>query len=174
MAKDEFWKVIKRLRKPSVLLSLLSHVLTLFITMGLQVNEHYIMSIATIACSILVTLGILSNPDTTTKGYGDDYLICSASGRLEPHVPVNGKMVCTNCGAVHDSGVEDKPENPGTPELVPAENGEKPVVLETAPVKPEVETAADITAQTNNTEQANITVQTNNTEQADITVQTNE
>ena len=96
-------KIIIRIKKPSVVLSLVSNFITLLVTMGFKLDSKYIMSLATIICSILVTLGILSNPDSATKGYGDKYLICSRTGQLEPHEEIGGKMLCQNCGAEYDS-----------------------------------------------------------------------
>lgn len=94
-------QIIKRLKKPSVLLSLVSQIASLCILFGFNVNENMVMSVTTIVCSVLVTLGIMSNPDTKKNGYGDDVLTCSTSGDKEVHVNVNGQMVCANCGAVY-------------------------------------------------------------------------
>jgi len=93
--------ILKRLRKPSVILSIVSQVSTLILLFGFNINENLIMSAAAIICSILVSLGILSNPDSKNKTYGDDMLVCAHSGKLEQHVMVDGKMVCKSCGAVH-------------------------------------------------------------------------
>lgn len=51
--------------------------------------------------SMLVSLGILSNPDSSKRLYGDDYLPCADTGKLEPHIQIDGKMVCKTCGAVY-------------------------------------------------------------------------
>lgn len=142
VTKTQFKQMVSRLRKPSVALSLVSHVLTLCITMGFELNENHIMSVATILCSILVTLGILSNPESLKKGYGDDYLICSASGKLEQHVKVNNQMVCANCGAVY---------NPEAKAVTKSLENPEPAISKAEPVMPGGEIPADIT---DNTEQA--------------------
>lgn len=92
--------IISRLKKPTVLLSIASQIVSLLLLLGFNINESMIMTVVTIGCSVLVTLGIMSNPDTKNTGYGDDLLVCSNSGQLEPHVMVNSQMVCKNCGAV--------------------------------------------------------------------------
>ena len=91
--------MLGRLKKPSVLLSVVSQILALLLIFGVKVDESLVMQIAVILCSILATLGVMQNPDTRKKGYGDDILKCSRTGKMEPHVMVNNRMVCVNCGA---------------------------------------------------------------------------
>lgn len=90
-----------RLKNPSVLLSLISHTVTLLILLGFNINESFVLSISTALLSILTILGIMSNPDTKTKGYGDDTLVCSNCGGKSIHVEINGQMLCKNCGTVY-------------------------------------------------------------------------
>jgi len=94
-------RLISRLKQPSVLLSLVSQGISIFILMGFNLNEDLIKSLAAIICSILVTLGILSNPDTKNRGYGDDILFCICDGKNAQHVRVNGHMICQKCGNIH-------------------------------------------------------------------------
>jgi len=58
-------KVLSRLRNPTVILSIVSNLISLGLLLGYKLNEGLIMSAVTIICSILITLGILSNPDKT-------------------------------------------------------------------------------------------------------------
>lgn len=106
--KEQLMQMLHRLKKPSVLLSIVSQVVAVLLMLGFDVNEGMVMSVAVGISSVLVTLGILSNPDAHKSGYGDDILTCSASGNLEPHVMVNGQMVCANCGAVYNPDLEKK------------------------------------------------------------------
>lgn len=99
---------LKRLRKPSVIMSVVSQIITALLLLGFDVDKSLVMAIATIGCSILVTLGILSNPDSTKKGYTDNMLTCSNSGKKEKHIMINGQMVCTECGAVYDPSKDNK------------------------------------------------------------------
>lgn len=99
--KQQLSPFLIRLRKPSIILSLVSQVITIMLLMGFDVNKNLIMSIAAIVCSMLVTLGILSNPDSSKKGFGDDVLICSNSKKPEKHVKIKDKYVCTECGAIY-------------------------------------------------------------------------
>jgi|GEM_PF-904118 len=92
--------ILNRLKNPSVLLSILSQLVTLLLLFGVQLDEELVTGVATTVCSILVTLGILSNPDSGA-GYRDRMLKCEEDGRETPHVRVNGQWVCTSCGKVH-------------------------------------------------------------------------
>lgn len=94
------WKqnLKSRIRKPSTIISLVSQVVALLLLVGYDLDKNIIVSVATVLCSILVTLGILSNPDTENKGYGDDIRPCSKEGKNTCHVKVNGQMVCAVCG----------------------------------------------------------------------------
>jgi len=56
-------KILSRLRNPTVILSIASNLISLGLLLGYKLNEGLIMSAVTIICSILITLGILSNPD---------------------------------------------------------------------------------------------------------------
>lgn len=101
--REQLLQTLNRLKRPSVLLSIVSQVVTLLLLFGFDVNENLVMSVAAAGCSLLVTLGILSNPDTRKGSYGDDMLPCSRTGRLERHVLVNGKFVCAQCGAEYQA-----------------------------------------------------------------------
>ena len=99
-----FKLLFSRLTKPSVILSVTSQIMSVLILFGFNINESMVLTAVTAVCSILVTLGILSNPDTKNKTYGDDLLVCSSSGEVEPHIEINGQMICKNCGAIHQAG----------------------------------------------------------------------
>jgi uncharacterized membrane protein len=101
-----------RLRKPSTLLSLISQAVSILLLLGVHLDQTVIMGVAAAVCSILVTLGVLSNPDTAKKGYGDDMYPCSSTGELEKHVPVNGQMVCEKCGSVYTPPSAAAPSDP--------------------------------------------------------------
>ncbi|MDR2933291.1 MAG: hypothetical protein LBV27_09310 [Oscillospiraceae bacterium] len=107
MTIEQLRCILKRLQRPSVLLSLVSQFVSIMIMFGFNINENMIMAAATIVCSMLATLGIVSNPDTQKNGFGDDILVCSKSGEMEPHVMVAGQMVCKNCGAAYAGGVDN-------------------------------------------------------------------
>lgn len=90
--------LLQRLRKPSVLLSLASQVVSLLIVFGFNVNTDAVIKAVTIITSILATLGILSNPDSTKAGYNDDILHCLNDDDKTQHVFVNGEYLCKDCG----------------------------------------------------------------------------
>ncbi len=69
--------------------------------LGISLDTNLIMGIVAGLSSVMVTMGVLSNPDSVNKGYGDDILKCSREGVMEKHVMVAGKMVCQACGAVY-------------------------------------------------------------------------
>ncbi|MCL2088205.1 MAG: hypothetical protein FWH14_01850 [Oscillospiraceae bacterium] len=95
--------MLERLKKPSCIISIISHMAAILIIMGVHLNLSAVTTVATLVCSILVTLGILSNPDTVNKGYGDDLFKCADEAVETQHVQVNGQMVCKDCGAVYAS-----------------------------------------------------------------------
>jgi uncharacterized membrane protein len=99
--KEQLKQYAARLRKPSTLLSITSQIVSILLLLGVHLDQTAIMGVAAGVCSLLATLGILSNPDTENKGFGDDILHCSKDGRLEKHVTVNGQQVCQNCGTVY-------------------------------------------------------------------------
>lgn len=98
--------ILQRLRKPSVVLSIASQVAAILVVFGLQIDRDAFMTVVVLGCSILTTLGVLSNPDSTKRGYGDDILTCSKSGRKERHALINGEYVCVNCGAIYDPAAD--------------------------------------------------------------------
>ena len=98
--------LISSLKQPSVILSIASRIISVMLLLGFQVNQSVVLAVVTACCSIMVTPGIMSNPDSTKKGYGDDLLTCSNSGKKELHTRINGQMVCTVCGAVYDPSKE--------------------------------------------------------------------
>jgi uncharacterized membrane protein len=99
--KVQITQFCKRLNKPSTIISVVSQVVSTLLLLGVHVDQSMVMGVAAAGCSIMVTMGILNNPDTQKKGFGDDLLICSSSGKLEKHVMVNGQMVCEVCGSVY-------------------------------------------------------------------------
>jgi uncharacterized membrane protein len=101
----QFKQFLNRLKKPSVLISLASLAVKLLIVLGLDINESAAIQATVFLCSIMVTLGIMSDPEAKAKGFGDDLLVCSSTGEKERHVEINGQMMCTKCGAVN------KPDN---------------------------------------------------------------
>lgn len=90
--------ILSRLKNPSVILSILSEVITILMLLNVNVNIDLVTGIVTAVCSILVLLGILSNPTAQNRGYGDDVMRCENCGKDSLHVQVNGKMVCIDCG----------------------------------------------------------------------------
>ncbi len=105
MNKAQLKNFVTRLRKPSILIGLVSQVISVLILVGVRVDQTAVMGVVTAITSILVTMGVLSNPDTKKKGFGDDIYPCSLTGELEQHVLVNGQLVCQKCGAVYDPSV---------------------------------------------------------------------
>ena len=90
--------IFKRLKKPSVLISVSSQIVTILLLLNVYVDVDVVSAIITGICSILVLLGIVSDPETQNKGYGDDLIECSGCHHKTRHIMINGKMVCTNCG----------------------------------------------------------------------------
>lgn len=90
--------LLARLKKPSVLISLTSQVAAILVLLGSTVDVTAVTAIATAVCSLLATLGILSDPTAQNKGFGDDLGYCENCGALAPCVMVAGQLVCRHCG----------------------------------------------------------------------------
>ncbi len=90
--------VLQRLKNPAVITSLVSEFIAILMLLNIDVDANMIAGIIATITSMLVMLGILSNPDTETKGFGDDIAVCSGCGEETQHVLVGGELVCQNCG----------------------------------------------------------------------------
>lgn len=90
--------ILKRLRKPSVIASLTSQIITLLILFNVTIDTTLITSIITSITSILVILGVFSNPDTQKKGYRDDVSPCCKCNTNTQHVKIGDDMICVICG----------------------------------------------------------------------------
>ena len=93
--------ILERLKNPSVILSIVAQIVTLLMLFGVNANLNIIMGVITAGCSILTLLGIVSNPSSQKKWYRDDIYICSNCHKKSVHVMVNGKMICSECGAIY-------------------------------------------------------------------------
>ena len=60
-------KVLCRLKNPTVILSIVSNLISLSLLLGYKLDYSLIMSAVTIICSIMVTLGIMTNPDKASE-----------------------------------------------------------------------------------------------------------
>lgn len=99
--KEQLQETLNRLKKPSVILSITSHIITILVLLKVNIDMDTITGIVTAITSILVILGILSNPTTQNKGYGDDILNCSNCNKNTIHTLVGDNLVCTKCGNIH-------------------------------------------------------------------------
>lgn len=95
--------VISRLKTPSVVISIASQVISVLVLLNINVDRGVITAVVTAGCSVLVLLGIMSNPDTVNKGYADDLYECSNCHEITAHVRVGDNLVCPNCGTVHST-----------------------------------------------------------------------
>ncbi|MEG2000204.1 MAG: phage holin [Evtepia sp.] len=90
--------ILERLKNPSVLMSILAQITSLLILFQIHVDMNLVNGVMTAVSSILILLGILSDPNTQKKGYGDDIMTCADCGETGVHYKINGKMTCKNCG----------------------------------------------------------------------------
>lgn len=96
--KEQWNIIIRRLKNPSVVLSIVSQIVTVLVLVKAPVNSELVTGIAAAVCSVLTLLGIMSDPDTKTKGYGDDIRFCAQCQKNTQHTVINEKMVCRHCG----------------------------------------------------------------------------
>lgn len=99
--------IIERLKKPTVIISLVSQVVGILILLDVNIDSEAITGITTSVTAILVTLGILSNPDTVNTGYGDDLAFCEGCGEEKQHVSIGGELYCSDCGTKLESTTEE-------------------------------------------------------------------
>lgn len=97
--KKQFSIILKRLKKPSVVISIVSQILVILTLLHVSVDVDAVHGITISVCSILALLGIMSNPGTKNKGFGDDIRHCPSCDKDTIFCEVNGKMVCSECGA---------------------------------------------------------------------------
>lgn len=96
--KEQLKEILKRLKKPSVILSITSHIITILVLLKVNVNVDAVTGIVTAITSIFILLGILSNPTSQNKGYGDDMLNCSKCNKKTIHSLVGNDLICSKCG----------------------------------------------------------------------------
>lgn len=92
--------ILARIRKPSVFASLTSQIVTLLMIFKIDVDLTMVTGIVTSITSILVILGIISNPDARNRGYKDDFALCSGCNKNTQHITIGEDSICTKCGAV--------------------------------------------------------------------------
>lgn len=90
--------LLARLKSPSVIISIVSQVAAILVLLGHTVDANLVTTMAAAVCSLLVTLGILSDPNTQNKGFGDDLRYCDHCGAVTPHITITGTLTCRNCG----------------------------------------------------------------------------
>ncbi|MEG2073954.1 MAG: hypothetical protein RRY54_04235 [Angelakisella sp.] len=98
---NQLKNILARLKNPSVVISIASQIISVLLLLNVNVDRGIITAVITAACSVLVLLGIMSNPDTVTKGYGDDMHECANCHQMTPHLRVGDSLVCSKCGTVH-------------------------------------------------------------------------
>ncbi|MEG2383474.1 MAG: hypothetical protein RR885_00055 [Oscillospiraceae bacterium] len=86
------------MKRPSVLLSIAAQVVAILTLLRVQVDMTIVTGIIAAISSILVLLGIMSDPDTKKLGYGDDIMFCENCQKDSVHKLINGVLVCKECG----------------------------------------------------------------------------
>ena len=104
--------ILNRIKKPQVIMSILSQVIIILTILNIDVDVDAISGIVTAVCTILVMLGIMSNPDDGSFGYCDEIHVCSNCHKNACHIRVKDKLICRNCGNTTD--VCDINEKKGT------------------------------------------------------------
>ena len=92
--------IFKRLKNPSVVTSIVSQIVTILMLVNVDVDHTMVTTLVTAVCGTLTLLGIMSNPDTVTKGYKDDIKLCNNCKSVAPQIKVGKNMVCEECGNV--------------------------------------------------------------------------
>ena len=95
-------EILKRLKNPSTVLSLVSEIIVILILFKVNVNVDIVTGVVTACCSILVLLGIMSNPTTSNKGYADDIFYCKNCKENTCHTVIDNNLYCCKCGNKHN------------------------------------------------------------------------
>ncbi len=95
---DIFERILVRLKKPSVLVSIISEIIAIMLIFNVKVDVGVAEGLLAAVSSIFVTLGILSNPMKLGNGYQDDIRLCENCGKMKRHVLVGGQLLCEDCG----------------------------------------------------------------------------
>lgn len=95
---QQYKLILKRLLNPSIIISIVAQIASVLTLFQLNVDMNIVETVVTAICSILVLLGIVSNPDTMNKGYGDDIKFCTNCNKYCEYVMVAGKLICKECG----------------------------------------------------------------------------
>lgn len=98
--KNQLMVTLKRLKNPTVFLSVLSQIISIMALLNISINVDLVTGTAVSVCSILVTLGIMSNPTTKNKGYGDDMEFCENCNEKTEHFAVGDQLICRHCGTI--------------------------------------------------------------------------
>ncbi|MFI3227180.1 MAG: hypothetical protein R3Y09_07170 [Clostridia bacterium] len=88
---------LKRLKNPTVVLSIVSEIILVLTMLNINVDEQAVNVVVTGILTILVTLGIMSNPDTVNHTYSDDISYCESCEKDTVHAKIANEMICTNC-----------------------------------------------------------------------------
>lgn len=98
---NQLKNILARLKNPSVVISIVSQIVSILLLLNVHVDQSAVSAVVAAVCSVLVLLGIMSNPDTQNKGYGDDMYECSGCHEVTAHVRVGENFVCPKCGCVN-------------------------------------------------------------------------
>lgn len=90
--------IIKRLKKPKILISILAQVATILVIFDIGQEMGLISKALTVVCSLFTLLGIVTDPDTTANGYKDHIYLCDNCNKNTHHIIVNNTLVCKHCG----------------------------------------------------------------------------
>ncbi len=87
-----------RLKKPHVLLGILSQMVIILKAFDVQINTESLSVVITAICSILVLMGIIADPDKSDYGLCQDIKKCENCGQTTCHLKVGDTLICKNCG----------------------------------------------------------------------------
>lgn len=95
---EQLGYIIQRLKKPSVLISISSQIATLLLVANINIDEVIIIEVISVICTLLTFFGIVSNPDTDNKGFGDDIAFCDKCNKNSKYIRIGNQVICTECG----------------------------------------------------------------------------
>lgn len=98
--------ILKRLRNPVVITSIISQVMIILTIAKLNVDGSAITKVVVAICSILVSLGIMNNPEAQ-KPTKTIKLKCSNCGETTEYLFLNGELMCDDDGNPYEITEEE-------------------------------------------------------------------
>ena len=94
---DTINKILEKIKKPTILLAVVSEVVTILMLFDLKVDQNLVMTAVTSLSSILIMVGIMSDPYKKNDNNEHVLAYCPHCDKTTWHIMVDGKEICREC-----------------------------------------------------------------------------